>query len=122
PPPTLPVDAEHARPRAERAHSGQQLRGDVFAGVEERDRLGSGGHGGRDQVLALGDEEALARARLPGAQAADQLQLLVVRARNHLPATCYLLRPRKKGGSLLRPPREAEFAGASTPRWPPGQA
>src|SRR5438552_1453835 len=77
--PTLLVDADDACPRAERAHSGQELGLDVGARTEHDSRLPTGHRSCADQILALGDEQAVALAVLSLAQPADQLQLVVVR-------------------------------------------
>src|SRR4029077_19946850 len=53
-------------------------------GAEQEARLGAYGKAGLDQVLALGCEQPLALAVLALAQLADQLQLFVLGAGNHL--------------------------------------
>jgi hypothetical protein len=76
--PALAVDADLAGPRPKSADGVQERRLDVLTGDERELRLRTGLPRGRDQVLALGDEEAGALAIAAPRQPADRLQLLVV--------------------------------------------
>ena len=79
-----PVDADHARRVGERRELRDERRLDVLAGDEQLDGLDARGARGLDEVLALADEQPLLLALPPRLeQAPDQLQLRVVRRRDH---------------------------------------
>src|SRR6266576_693417 len=83
-------DRDHARAGAERRNVGEERRDHLFtfearSGCDQDEpRLRPGGQTRLQQVLALGREQALALAVLAVAQLADQLQLLVLGAFDHL--------------------------------------
>jgi hypothetical protein len=79
-----PVDAEHARRVAQRRHLRRQRRLDVLARDEQLRRLDPHGACGVDEVFALADEQPLLLTLTPRLeQPADQLELRVVRRRDH---------------------------------------
>ena len=88
--PALLPDRDDPGPRSERRDRGEQLRLDLVAPQAAARRaqqqlwLGARGEAGGEQVLALGHEQALALAVLALPQPADQFQLLVLWAGDHL--------------------------------------
>ena len=113
--PRLPPDADHPRPRAELRDPRQQRRLDLGPAEaltrrgEQLHRLRSGLTRRGQQVLALGDEQALALAGAPPAEAADQLELLVVGAGDHSIGSSKT----KKGGRSADRPGSLALAALS---------
>ena len=82
-------------------------------GAQQQPRLGAGGEAGGEQVLALGHEQALALAVLALPQLADQFQLLVVGAGDHLVSLlfwCFFSWKQKEAGlaKVRSPPGKVE--------------
>src|SRR5262249_34837276 len=105
--PALPPDADRTSARAERGEPVEELRFDLGAAEplagrrEQLHRLLAGRASGLQQVLALGDEQALAFTRPPPLEAVDELELLVLWA-------CDGHR-KKKGRPLRGPPGESSY-------------
>jgi hypothetical protein len=78
------VDPEHARRMTERRELRDEGSFHVLARDEQLDRLDSGFASGVDEILALADEKPLLLPLPPRLQKApDELQLRVVRGRDH---------------------------------------
>ncbi len=124
--PALAPGGDHPRPRAKARLLGEQLGLDLEpadprpGGAEQQQRLGAGGDPRLQQVLALGQEQPLALAAAAVAQAADQLQLLVVGACDHY-VSSVLVYSKRKGGSSGSA-RETEDLGSARQPLPPGPA
>src|SRR5206468_3636619 len=89
PGPSLAIDADRAGPRSQgrgrREDGGVHLLALEAGAGRAQAQLGSdsGDIRGSQQILALGDEQVLALARAPPAQAADEPELLVVWGCDH---------------------------------------
>ena len=118
-------DGDRPRAGAERGGVGQQLRLDLLAaepgagGGEDEARLCPGRQPGLEQVLALAGEQALALAVLALAQLAHQLQLLVVRALDHLLGGCLFWSSAVSPGIAAKTGPETKKAGRF--HGPPGR-
>ena len=117
--PPLAIDADHARPRAERADRANRSGSTSRPATSTSSGLAPAGLRGHDQVLPLGREQARPVALAGAAQLADQLQLLVVGGGDQRLSR---RQAKKRRPADRGPPGSQWDMCRRATRWPPGLA